>query len=59
MTVLQEIIESLNRIVSSLDRAAEDEKKFGVDMCIQLEKFSWEAYRMSNNITEIKDTVEA
>jgi hypothetical protein len=56
MTVLEEIIQLLNSITKKLDKAAEDERQFGSDLCLDLERISWQTYRMSNNIKEIHET---
>jgi hypothetical protein len=51
---LEQCIALLNNISSRLERIAENEKTFGIDMCLELEKFSWESYKMANNIQEIQ-----
>jgi len=55
MTVLEEIIQLMNNICNQLEKAAENEKKFCHDVCLQLERYSWETYRMSNEINQLKE----
>jgi hypothetical protein len=56
MSDLDELIESANRLCNNLDRAAENEKKFCQDICLQLERYSWDVYRMANNFKEIRES---
>ena len=55
MTTLQEIINLANDLCESLDKAALNEKKFCADVCLELERYSWETYRLANNVREIKE----
>jgi len=53
--MLDELIETTNRLCTSLEEAANSEKKFCHDVCLLLEQYSWETYKMANNIKDIRD----
>jgi hypothetical protein len=55
MTNLQELIETAHRLSNSLEQAANEEKRFCVDIQIRLEALSWELYRTANELREIKN----
>ena len=57
MTNLEELIETTQILSDRLDQAANDEKKFGYDICMRLESMSWETLRLANEIKEIKNYV--
>lgn len=55
MTDLQLLIETAEKLSQTLDLISQNEKKFCLDVCIELEKMSWETYRMSNDLRQIQD----
>ena len=55
MTNLVEIINLANELSETLDKAAQNEKKFCADVCLELERYSWETYRLANNVRELKE----
>ncbi len=57
MTNLQELIETANRLSQRLEHAANDEKKFCVDIQLRLEAMAWEIYRNANELKEIKNYI--
>jgi hypothetical protein len=57
MTNLQELIETANRLCANLEKAANDEMKFSVDIQLKLEQMSWEMYRTANDLKEIKEYI--
>lgn len=57
MTNLQELIETANRLSKRLEDAANDEKRFSVDICLALERMSWEIYRNANDLESIKNYI--
>ena len=57
MTNLQELIETANRLSQRLEQAANDELRFGYDICARLEQISWEVYRTANELNEIKEYI--
>ncbi len=57
MTNLQELIETANRLSQNLERAANDEKRFSIDICMTLEKMAWEIYRTANDLEAIKSYI--
>ncbi len=55
MTALEELVEAANKLCISLEKAAENEKKFCQDLCLELERYAWETHRMTNGIRELKE----
>lgn len=54
MRDLDDLIETANRFCINLGVVSENENKFCVDICLELEKMSWEAMRMMNDLKQIK-----
>ena len=57
MTDLQELIAMADKLCSTLDMVAENDKKFSNNVCQLLEDYSWDALRMRNNLIEISEYV--
>lgn len=55
MTEIEELIATADRLCANLDKASENEKKFCYDICHELERMSWETYRLSNDLKIIKE----
>jgi len=55
MSVLDELIETSDRLCKNLEKSSENEKQFCYDLCIELEKYSQQIYKMTNNIRELKE----
>ena len=55
MTELEKLVESANELCRRLEEASNNEKAFCVDVCAELENYSWETYRMANNISHLKE----
>ena len=55
MSELEQLVEAATKLSNSLEKASENEKKFCVDLCLELERYSWETYRIANNIKELKE----
>jgi hypothetical protein len=55
MTNIQELIESADHLCASLDKAAQDEKRFCNQVLHELERMSWETLRMANDLKHIKE----
>jgi hypothetical protein len=55
MSALDELIETANKLCTSLERVAENEKIYSTNVCLELERYSWEIYRMMNDIKEIRE----
>ena len=55
MTALEELVESANRLCNNLDVAAQNEKKYCVDLCLTLENYSHQIFCMANNINNLKN----
>ena len=57
MTNLQELIEIGLLLSQNLEKAANEEKRFCTDICLTLERMSWEALRLSNDLESIKNYI--
>ncbi len=57
MTNLQELIETANRLSRNLEKAAYEEKRFCVDICLRLEQLSWETLRTADELKSISDYI--
>ncbi len=57
MTNLQELIETANTLSKRLEEAANDEKRFCVDIQMKLESMSWEIFRAANDLESIKNYI--
>ena len=58
MTNLQDLIETANRLSQTLEKAACEEKRFSDDICMILERMSWEIFRVSNDLNEIRNYIQ-
>ncbi len=58
MTSINELIETADKLCRTLEIVAETESKLCDDISLQLERYSWEVYRMKNSLQEIKQYVE-
>ena len=57
MTNLQELIETANRLSLRLEQAANEETRFSVDICMTLERMSWDFHCAANDLQEIKNYI--
>jgi hypothetical protein len=57
MTALDELIETANRLSQRLEQAANNEKKWCVDIQLRFEQMSWECLRLANEMQEIKNYI--
>lgn len=57
MNDLDELIEVTASLCRTLDLASQNEKKFCQDLCIELERMSWNALCMSNDLQNIKENL--
>lgn len=57
MTNLQDLIETANRLSQRLEQAANEERRFCVDIQMRFEAMSWETLRLANEIQEIKNYI--
>jgi len=57
MTNIQELIETANRLSLRLEQAASEETRFCVDICMTLERMSWDFYRAANDLQDIKNYI--
>lgn len=55
MNTLDELVATADRLCKSLDDAAENEKRFCTDIQLSLEVYSWEVWRIKNNIEVLKE----
>jgi hypothetical protein len=54
MTNLQELIDTANKLSERLEMAANDEKRFSIDLQLHFERMSWQALCWANDLQEIK-----
>jgi len=54
--MLEELIKSADKLCASLEEAANNEKMFCSDICLELERYSWDVYKMTNHIRELEYT---
>lgn len=54
MSDLQDLINAADNLCNSLEVIANNDKKFCVDIQLELERYSWEMYRMKQNLQELK-----
>lgn len=54
MTNLDELISITDKLSTALEKAASEEKRFCVEICLRLEQLSWEMLRTCNEIQSIK-----
>lgn len=57
MSDLEELIQTANRLSINLDKAAQKDKQFCVDVCQRLEQMSWEIFRTANELKEIRNYI--
>ena len=57
MTDLQNLIDTANKLSATLERLAENERKFGFEICHKLEILSWEMYRSAGEIKQIYEYI--
>jgi hypothetical protein len=57
MTALDELIETANRLSQRLEMAANDERRFCVDIQMRLEAMSWDLFKNANELLEIKNYI--
>jgi hypothetical protein len=55
MVNIQALIETTEALVKTLDQASQNEKHFSLNVCIALERISWDALRMSDDLKQIKE----
>jgi hypothetical protein len=54
MTDLQKLIETALLLSQNLEKAADEEKRFCVDLQLRFEQLSWELFRTANELQEIR-----
>jgi hypothetical protein len=57
MTDLDMLVTTANNLSNSLSKAAEEEMRFGLDLCLTLERMSWEMLRAKDDLQEIANLV--
>ena len=55
MTAIEELIETSDRLCKRLDEVANEDKRLCDKIQLQLERYSWELYRMTNDLKSMKD----
>jgi hypothetical protein len=57
MTDLELLIETAKNLSATLDRMAEQERRFGFEICHKLELLSRDSFNVACDIKEIKDYI--
>lgn len=57
MTDLEQLINTASQLSQRLEHAASEEYRFGVDLCLTLERMSWEMLRAKDDLQEIANLV--
>ena len=57
MTNLNELIETANMLSFNLEQAANNERKFCIDLQLRFEQLSWELLRTANELEEIRSYI--
>lgn len=57
MTDLEKLIQTADNLSNRLAEAAEEEYRFGVNLCLYLERMSWEMLRAKDDLQEIANLV--
>jgi hypothetical protein len=57
MTDLEKLIQTADNLSNRLAEAAEEEYRFGVNLCLALERMSWEMLRAKDDLQEIANLV--
>lgn len=55
--MIEELIQTADRLCASLDLASQNEKKFCDPICLELERMSWETMRLVNDLRQIKEYI--
>jgi hypothetical protein len=55
--MIEELIQTADRLCASLDQASQNEKKFCDNICDQLERMSWETMRLVNDLRQIQEYI--
>ena len=53
--MINELILTAEILCANLDKAAQSERQFNIDICMEFERWSWEILRMTDNIKLIKE----
>ena len=57
MNEMEELIAAAERLCNSLDKSAQNEKKFCHNVCHQLELLSWETLKIKNDLKYLKEII--
>lgn len=52
MKDLADLLETADKLIKSLERAAMQDKAFCAELCLKFEVMSWEAWRTTNDLRE-------
>lgn len=55
--MLEELIQASENLCKNLDIASQNEKRYTVDICLQLERYTLEVQRMWDDLQQIKEYV--
>jgi hypothetical protein len=57
MTDLEMLIQTADNLCSNLEKASMNEKAFNDKVTMELERFSWDMYRMANDLKKIQEYI--
>lgn len=46
-----------NNLCQALEKLSQNDKQYSLDLCIILERYSWDMYKMANHLKEIKEYI--
>lgn len=52
---MKDLVDAAEKLCNSLEIASQNELRFCYDLCLELERMSWEALRMRNDLIAIKE----
>lgn len=55
---IQELVDTVDRLCQRLDQLAENEKNFCYNLQQEFERYSWDLFRISNNLKSIQQEME-
>lgn len=55
--MIDEIVKAAENLIRTLDQVIENDRRMCEDIKLILENYSWDVYRIKNNISEIKSYV--
>jgi hypothetical protein len=54
MTNIEELVAAADKLCATLEKAAQDEMQFSYTICNELERMSWETFKMANQLKTLR-----